>query len=185
MSEGCAVPNPLLGSKKACPAKRLKRSPQFLSRLSNGSHIALTCRPESGVNRPRSLLNDACHSSQRPGHRHSLCPRLRHSRVPWPVTLVMMRGRGRGVCGTDAGRRRTWGASRTRTQTEAFLAVLSAANVAGRGTGSAGTLFVRVACPAADLSNGIIQQPPSQTTLRVTEQSACFDRMSPRQYRRL
>jgi len=118
------------------------------------------------------LLNNACHSSRRPDHRPSLCPRPRHSRVPWPVTLVMMRGRGRGDCGKDAGRRRNWGAARTRTQPETFLAVLNAANVAGRGTGSARTSSVRLACLAADLSNGIFQQSPSAVVLTTANEAA-------------
>jgi len=53
-----------------------------------------------------------------------------------------------------------------RTQPEAFLAVLNAANVAGRGTGSAGTSFVRLACLTTDLSNGITQQSPSLSPVK-------------------
>jgi len=58
-----------------------------------------------------------------------------------------------------------------RTQPEAFLAVRNAANVAGRGIGSAGTSFVRLACLAADLSNGIIQQTPSARVSPSTRRS--------------
>jgi len=80
--------------------------------------------------------------------------------VPWPVTLVMLRAR----------QGRLWQGRRTRahllmrrglrTQPETFLAVLNAANVSGQGIGSAGTSFVRLACLAADLSDGIIQRSP-------------------------
>jgi len=95
---------------------------------------------------------------------------------PFPGALAGGVGDDEGEAGASAARIQDEGALGVRrglrTQPEAFLAVLNAANVAGRGTGSAGTSSVRLACPAADLSNGITQQSPSMSVMATPPPAA-------------